>query len=87
MHRQAVEFEAVYLAQMLKPMFEGLEAAAPFGGGFGEDVWRSMQLQEFGKAIAKDGGVGLADAVYSDCWQRRKRVREAHDDRTAAPGI
>ena len=66
MHRQAIEFEAVYLAQMLKPMFEGLEAAAPFGGGFGEDVWRSMQLQEFGEAIAKGGGVGLANAVYGE---------------------
>lgn len=66
MHRQAVEFEAVYLAQMLKPMFEGIEAAAPFSGGFGEDVWRSMQLQQFGEAIAKSGGVGLADAVYGE---------------------
>lgn len=66
MHRQAVEFEAVYLAQMLKPMFEGIEAEAPFGGGFGEDVWRSMQVQKFGEAIAKSGGVGLADAVYGE---------------------
>lgn len=66
MHRKAVEFEAIYLAEMLKPMFEDLQAAAPFDGGFGEDVWRSMQLQEFGQAIAKSGGVGLADAVYAD---------------------
>jgi Rod binding domain-containing protein len=66
MHRKAVEFEAIYLAEMLKPMFEDLKAAAPFDGGFGEDVWRSMQLQEFGRAIAESGGVGLADAVYAD---------------------
>jgi Rod binding domain-containing protein len=66
MYRKAVEFEAIYLAEMLKPMFEDLQAATPFDGGFGEDVWRSMQLQEFGKAIAGNGGVGLADAVYAD---------------------
>jgi Rod binding domain-containing protein len=72
MHRQAVEFEAVYLAQMLKPMFEGIEAEAPFGGGFGEDVWRSMQVQQFGEAIAKSGGVGLADAVYGELLAARE---------------
>lgn len=65
-HRKAVAFEAIYLAQMLKPMFEGLETAAPFGGGAGEEVWRSMQVQEFGQAIAENGGVGLADAVYGE---------------------
>jgi peptidoglycan hydrolase FlgJ len=61
--KQAVEFEAVYLTQMLKPMFEDLKTAEPFGGGFGEDVWRSLQVQEFGRALAQGGGVGLADAV------------------------
>ena len=66
LHRKAVEFESVYLSEMLKPMFENLQAAAPFDGGFGEDVWHSMQLQQFGQAIAKSGGVGLADRVYSD---------------------
>jgi Rod binding domain-containing protein len=63
LQRKAVEFEAVYLAQMLQPMFENLEAAEPFGGGLGQDVWRSMQVQEYGKAIASAGGVGLADQV------------------------
>ena len=74
MHRKAVEFEAIYLAEMLKPMFEDLQAAAPFDGGFGEDVWRSMQLQEFGRAIAGSGGIGLADAVYADLLA----AQEAH---------
>lgn len=66
MHRQAVAFEAVYLEQMLKPMFAGLGTEAPFGGGFGEDCWRSLQVQQFGEAIAAAGGVGLADHVYGE---------------------
>ena len=66
LERQATEFEAVYLAEMLKPMFEGLQNDGPFGGGFGEDVWRSLQVQEFGKAIAHSGGIGLADAVRKE---------------------
>jgi|APTNR8051073442_1049403.scaffolds.fasta_scaffold19763_2 Rod binding domain-containing protein len=73
--RKSVEFEAVYLTQMLQPMFENLEAAEPFGGGLGQDVWRSMQVQEYGKALAANGGVGLADHVARELIA----AQEAHN--------
>lgn len=59
----AEEFEAVFIAEMMKPMFEGISTEAPFGGGKGEEVFRSMLLQEYGKTMAKTGSVGVADAV------------------------
>ncbi|MCW5699728.1 MAG: rod-binding protein [Rhodospirillales bacterium] len=59
----AQEFEAVFLAQMLQPMFAGLGAEKPFGGGMAEDMWRSMLAEEYGKSIAAAGGVGIADEV------------------------
>lgn len=62
----AQDFEAVFLSQMLKPMFEGLSAEAPFGGGPGEDMWRSLMVDEYGKSIAKSGGIGIADAVMGE---------------------
>ena len=61
---KAQELEGVFLSQMLQPMFENLSPAKPFGGGPGDDIWRSMQVQEYGKAIAKGGGIGLSDAIY-----------------------
>ncbi len=61
--RVAEEFEAVFLGQVLKPMFATVRTDGPFGGGFGEDMWRSLQVDEFGKAIARSGGIGIADAV------------------------
>ncbi|MEQ8664760.1 MAG: rod-binding protein [Rhodospirillales bacterium] len=63
MKKVAEDFEAFFLAQALAPMFNDIEPEAPFGGGPGEDIWRSMQVQEYGKAIAKQGGVGIADHV------------------------
>jgi peptidoglycan hydrolase FlgJ len=72
LHKRAIEFEAVYLAQMLKPMFDDLKSTGPFGGGFGEDVWRSQQVQEYGKAIAQNGGVGIADAVVRELIQAQE---------------
>ena len=51
---------------MLKPMFEGIKPEAPFGGGNSEAMWRSMQIEEYGKAITKAGGIGIADSVYRE---------------------
>lgn len=65
--REAAEsFEAVFIAQMLAPMFEGLSTDGRFGGGHAEKIFRSIQIDEMGKAIAKNGGVGIADSVYRE---------------------
>jgi Rod binding domain-containing protein len=47
-------------------MFEGIKPEAPFGGGNSEAMWRSMQIEEYGKAITKAGGIGIADSVYRE---------------------
>ncbi len=59
----ANDFEAVFITEMLKPMFEMVEVDPIFGGGKGEEVFRDFQLNEYGKMIAKQGGIGLADDV------------------------
>ena len=41
----AEDFEAVFLTQMLQPMFEGIKPEAPFGGGNSETMWRGMQIE------------------------------------------
>lgn len=65
MRKTAKDFEAVFLGQMLKPMFEGLGAEGPFGGGPAEDMWRSLMVDEYGKSIAQSGGIGIADQVLA----------------------
>jgi len=66
LRKVAKDFEAVFLSQMLKPMFANLGAEKPFGGGSGEDMWRSLQVDEFGKAISKNGGIGIADNIFRE---------------------
>lgn len=61
--KAAQEFEAVFLSQMLGQMWQGVEADETFGGGEAENTWRGMMVEEYGKQIAKSGGVGLADEV------------------------
>lgn len=62
----AEDFESFFLSQMLQPMFSELEAEEPFGGGQAEKMWRSLQVDEMGKAFAKTGGVGIADMVFRE---------------------
>lgn len=63
LRKQAQDFEAVFIGEMLRPMFENIQAEEPFGGGQSEQMWRDMQVDEYGKALARQGGIGLADAV------------------------
>ncbi len=59
----AQEFEGVFLSQFLGAMFEGLSTDGPFGGGQGEQMFRSMMLDQYGKQIVAQGGIGIADSV------------------------
>lgn len=60
---QAQDFEAMVMTQMITPMFEGLKTDGPFGGGAGESAFRGFLVQEFGKAVAARGGIGLSDML------------------------
>lgn len=62
----AEEVEAFFLGLMLESMFAGIKTDVPFGGGHGEQVFRSLLLQEYGKSIAKTGTLGIADAVQRE---------------------
>lgn len=71
--RKAAEsFEAVFIAQMLAPMFDSVPTDGPFGGGHAEKMFRSMQVEEFGKDIAKRGGVGIADSVFREIMKAQE---------------
>ncbi len=66
MRETAEAFEASFLSQMLKPMFEGLSTDGTFGGGEGEAQWRSFLIDEMAKTTVKAGGIGLADTVVAE---------------------
>ena len=58
------KFEAMFISQMLKPMFDTLPTDGWFGGGQGEEMFRGMMVENYGKQIANHGnGLGLAASV------------------------
>jgi peptidoglycan hydrolase FlgJ len=60
----AQEFEAVFLTQILETMYAGVEPDSLTGGGNAEKLFRSMINEKTAQSMAKNGGIGLADAVY-----------------------
>ncbi|NQW02087.1 MAG: rod-binding protein [Rhodospirillales bacterium] len=66
LRKVAEEFEAVFIGQMLQPLFANLGAEEPFSGGESEKMWRTMQVDEYGKAITRAGGIGLTDTVLKE---------------------
>jgi Rod binding domain-containing protein len=58
-HKTAADFEASFLQVMLGQMFEGVDAGA-FGGGEGEDAFKSFMTDAFARSMADAGGIGLS---------------------------
>lgn len=59
----AEQFEAQFVSQMLDNMFSTVDTKGFFGGGESEEFYRDMLVDEYGKLIARSGGVGVADHV------------------------
>ncbi len=76
-HDAAQKFEAFFIGQMMEHMSSGLETDDMFGGGHGEDMWKSQLNQEYGKEIAKSGRLGITDQVM-------KGMLKMQEQRTAA---
>ncbi len=70
----AKEFEAMFAAQLLKPMFDTVPVNKSFGGGNGEEVMRSFLIQEYGKFIAKSGALGIASQVKAEMLRAQENA-------------
>ena len=59
----AQAFEASFLSIMFNEMFKDVEQSAPFGGGQGEQMFKSFFSDAVAKQVARAGGIGLASTV------------------------
>jgi Rod binding domain-containing protein len=59
----AAKFESAFLSIMMQQMFTATETPSPFGGGQGEQMFRSFLTEAFAEQTVKSGGLGIADTV------------------------
>lgn len=81
----AKEFEGFFIGQMMEYMMAGIETDPMFGGGPGEDMWRSLLNQEYGKEIAKSGKLGIADHVMRGMLQAQEERDAQAQNAAPAP--
>lgn len=62
----AQDFEAQFISTMFQSMFEGVGDDNPYSGGPGETMFRSVLVDQYGRQMAKTGGIGIADDIYRE---------------------
>jgi flagellar protein FlgJ len=62
----AKNFESSFLSVMMQQMFDGVKTSEPFGGGNGEEAFKSMLTEAMAKQVTKSGGVGLASSIQRE---------------------
>ena len=63
--KTAKDFEASFMTSMLSTMFEGVTAGS-FGGGPGEDAFKSFLSEAMAKQMTRGKGIGLAASVQHE---------------------
>ena len=62
----AKNFEASFVSVMMQQMFEGVKTSEPFGGGNGEEMFKSMLTDAMSKEVTKSGGIGLSSTIQRE---------------------
>jgi len=74
--KAAKDFESFFLSQMLDQISQGISSDGMFGGGHAEKVFKGLLNQEYGKAIAQSGGVGIADMVKTEMLRMQEQTSQ-----------
>ena len=62
----AKTFESSFMSVMMQQMFEGVKTSEPFGGGNGEEMFKSVLTDAMSKEVTKAGGIGLASTIQRE---------------------
>lgn len=67
------QFEQMFLSQMLGPVFDTIRTDGPFGGGHGEQMMRSFQIDAYAQSIVARGGIGLAPRIAAEILRMQEK--------------
>jgi len=70
--KAAKDYEAVFISQFLGSMFSGIKTDGITGGGQGEEMFRSLMVDQFSKSIVQRGGFGIADHMKAELLKHQQ---------------
>ncbi len=68
----AKDYESIFISQFLGSMFSGIPTDGVTGGGQGEEMFRSLMINEYGKSIEQQGGFGLATHMKAELLRHQE---------------
>ena len=78
------EFEAIFIAYMLKVMRETIEESGLMKEGFGKTIYTEMFDQEVAQSLAKRGTLGISDLLYRNLVENVVR-EDSEENKSASP--
>ena len=72
----AKEYESVFISQFLGSMFSGIKTDGITGGGQGEEMFRSLMVNEYAKGLQQRGGFGLAAQMKAQLLKHQEGVAQ-----------
>ncbi|MBN2244031.1 MAG: rod-binding protein [Acidobacteria bacterium] len=73
----AQEFEAIFIAYMLKVMRETIEESGLTDGGPGKAIYTELFDQQISRSLASRGALGLSDLLYDNLVESAAHSRES----------
>ena len=70
------EFESLFIQQMVASMRNTVPQSSLLGTGSGQRIFREMLVQELSRGIARAGGFGVADMLYSQLSAKETSASE-----------
>ncbi len=64
---------------MMGTMFEGIPTDGPFDGGPGEEMFRSLMVDEYSKQMAAQGGIGLSQSITRELLKMQEKSNDTPD--------
>ena len=68
----AKEYESVFISQFLGSMFSSIPTDGITGGGQGEEMFRSLMVDQYAKGLQARGGFGLATNMQAELLKHQQ---------------
>jgi len=71
LYKVCVDFEAIFIKQMLDVMRKTVQKEGLLNGGLSEDIFEDMLYDEYAKKMAQTAQFGLAETMYLQINHRK----------------
>jgi peptidoglycan hydrolase FlgJ len=71
LYKACLDFEAIFIKQMLNVMRKTVQKEGLLDGGLSEDVFEDMLYDEYAKKMAETAQFGLAETMYLQINHRK----------------